>query len=125
MHTGTPTQRDTPPHGAPVTGAPATGARGTGARGSGDSGGPDPASRRWQAPGPNGGVGGVGGVGGGAPGLVGTLGSLLATMQHALGVSPWSLSEADIGQALGQAQQLRALADTLTAVLAAEADTRG
>ncbi|MGW5242216.1 hypothetical protein ACWEOW_25080 [Monashia sp. NPDC004114] len=133
MHTGTPTQRDTTPHGTPVTGAPATGARGIGAPGtggprSGESGGPDPASGRWQAPGPCHAPdpGDAAGRDGGDPaGLVGTLGSMLATMQHALRVSPWSLSETDIGQALGQAQQLRALADTLTAVLAAEADTRG
>ncbi|MGW5240368.1 hypothetical protein ACWEOW_15675, partial [Monashia sp. NPDC004114] len=114
MHTGTPTQRDTTPHGAPVTGALVTGARG-----SGESGGPETASGRWQAPGPchASDPGDAAGRDRGDPaGLVGTLGSLLATMQHALGVSPWSLSETDIGQALGQAQQLRALADTLTAV---------
>ncbi|GAB3056691.1 hypothetical protein GCM10027053_17610 [Intrasporangium mesophilum] len=151
MHTDTRTERDTPPHGAPVTGA-----LGTGAPGSGESRGPDPASARWQAPGVEPGdtaarpptadpghaaapgpgearglgdapgLGEASGPGGGAaPGLVGTLESLLETMQHTLGIAPWSLSETDIGHALGQAQQLRALADTLTAVLAGEADTRG
>src|SRR5262245_2462019 len=58
-------------------------------------------------------------------GLAGTLGSVLETMRDTLAYPAWSLSEADIGRALGQAQQLRALADTLTAVLAGEADTRG
>ncbi len=37
----------------------------------------------------------------------------------------WSLSEADVAAAIGSAQELRELAQTVTAVLAREADSRG
>jgi hypothetical protein len=58
-------------------------------------------------------------------GLTGTLQALLATMRDTLDYPTWSLPEAQVGHTLGQAQQLRALADTLTVRLAAEADSRG
>src|SRR5687767_2042268 len=37
----------------------------------------------------------------------------------------WSLPEGDVGEVIGQAQSVRELSHTLTAVLAREADSRG
>jgi hypothetical protein len=61
----------------------------------------------------------------GQEGLVGLLGSLLQTLTGTVDHPTWSLPETHIGPALALAQQIRAAADTLTLVLAAEADTRG
>ena len=58
--------------------------------------------------------------------LVEVLRSMAETLRDLTREFPtWSLPEAEVGAVIGQAQQVRQLSHSLTAVLAREADSRG
>src|SRR6478735_10161164 len=58
--------------------------------------------------------------------LVGVLSSMADTLRELARDFPtWSLPEAQVGQVIGHAQAVRELSQSLTAVLAREADARG
>ncbi|NUO35926.1 MAG: hypothetical protein HOQ27_12805, partial [Dermatophilaceae bacterium] len=58
--------------------------------------------------------------------LVDVLRSMADTLRELTRDFPtWSLPEAEVGEVIGHAQQVRQLSHSLTAVLAREADSRG
>src|SRR6478752_8096801 len=58
--------------------------------------------------------------------LVGVLSSMADTLRELARDFPtWSLPEAQVGEVIGHAQAVRELSQSLTAVLAREADARG
>src|SRR4051794_38098918 len=66
------------------------------------------------------------GAGVGAEGLVGVLRGMAETLLALTRDFPtWSLAEGEVGAVIGQAQAVRELSQSLTAVIAREADARG